>query len=166
MLYIIFDTIPEEEASALFKKPILENPDGEFLILVEECGFEISANPYFQKILKYIDNADVPMPNVIRDIPTGLTSDIFKVSTGVKTLWLTAIGENYTFLSEWYGPNCLQELLDISKHRDIYVYDDSRMFGLANVKDLKGKFTDFMTGAVYELDGYNTTYELIKLDYY
>lgn len=63
----------------------------------------------------------MPMKNVIRD-----THDIYKVSTGVKTLWLACIEADYTFLSEWFGPNCYQRLFDISKTRNIYMYEDSK----------------------------------------
>lgn len=167
MLYILsYKNVEEDEASRLFGKPVLEDPDSIFNFSVERKGDCVSANPYFQKILKDVDNSDVPMPNVIRHLPTGLTHDIFKVSTGVKTLWLAATGANYMFLSQWFGENCYQELFDISKNIDIYMYEDSYMFRYDYIENLKGTFTDFKSGTIVNVDGHATRDYLYDIGFY
>jgi len=143
--------VAEEDATALFHKPILEFPDSVFDFQIREKKVDIGSDSYFQEILLEIDRADVPMKNVIRDIPTGDTHDIYKVSTGVKTLWLAYTDADYTFLSEWFGPNCYQRLFDISKTHDVYLYEDSNMFYKEAAEKLTGRFTDFKTNEVIEI---------------
>lgn len=158
----------EEAAAKVFGKPILDDPDLVFWNKVMNSRLEtaITNDSEFQRILKEIDNADVPMPNVIRDIPTGITHDIFKTSTGVQTLWLTANAPDYTFLSEWYGPNCYQELFNISKEKDILLFENSDMFYFADLENLKGVFTEFTTKKVFQLNGDDTLDELERLGFY
>lgn len=162
MLYMLFHRdVEEDEAAKLFNKPILEFPDSVFDYEARNSDDNVSMNTYFQEIIKEIDRADVPMKNVIRDIPTGDTRDIYKTSTGAKTLWLAYKGMNYTFLSEWFGPNCYQRLFDISKDVDIYMYDDSDMFNYEKAEKIIGEFTDFKTGELIKVD-YDNAYEYLE----
>ena len=101
------------------------------------------------------------MKNVIRDLYTEDTHDIYKVSTGVKTLWLIHSGEQYTYLSQWLGKNCLQQLFDISKSIDVYMYDDSQMFLDGYYYKLHGEFTDFTNGKVVKV-GIQSTLEYLE----
>lgn len=167
MLYILFcRDIEEDKAAEMFKKPILEYPDSVFKYIVSQTDENVSEDPHFQDILKKIDKADVPMKNVIRDIYTGDTHDIYKTSTGTKTLWLAAKGADYTFLSEWFGPNCYQELFDISNSIDVYLYDDSDMFIQDAAEELIGRFTDFKTGKIIELGNFDVVGYLEEMGYY
>ena len=167
MLYLLFcRDVEEDEAAELFGKPILEFPDSVFNYKVSHEEVNVSQDLLFQSILKKIDNADVPMKNVIRDIISEDTHDIYKTSTGVKTLWLIAQEENYTFLSEWLGPNCYQDLFDLCKTRDIYMYDDSDMFIQDYADTLVGEFTDFKTGKVVKVGQDSTMEYLEEMGYY
>lgn len=167
MLYLLFcRDVEEDEAAEMFGKPILEYPDSTFKYMVTQTDEDVSGDPEFQRILRKIDNSDVPMKNVIRDIPTGDTHDIYKTSTGVQTLWLIAHEAEYTFLSEWLGPNCYQELFDIAKKCDVYMYDDSDMFIQEAAESLVGEFTDFKTGDVVTVGNDATMDYLEEKGYY
>ena len=50
--------------------------------------FNLNDDVEFAKYLKEIDQCDIPMPNVVRDVWTGNTHSFDKVSTGVRMLWL------------------------------------------------------------------------------
>jgi len=50
--------------------------------------FNLNDDVEFAKYLKEIDQCDIPMPNVVRDLLTGNTHSFDKVSTGVRMLWL------------------------------------------------------------------------------
>lgn len=167
MLYILFcKDVEEDEAAKLFGKPVLEYPDSTFKYIVSQTSEDVSSDEEFQHILKKIDNADVPMKNVIRDIPTGDTHDIYKTSTGVKTLWLAAHEANYMFLSEWFGPNCYQDLFDIASKEHVYMYDDSDMFVYEAADSLNGVFTDFKTKKIIEVGKDETMSYLEEMGYY
>lgn len=163
MLYMVFcRDIEEDEAVKLINKPVLEYPDSVFDYMVRESDDDICENEHFQNLLKKIDSADVPMRNVIRHLPTGDTHDIYKTSTGVKTLWLARISADYIFLSEWFGGNCYQELFDIAQNVDVYLYDDSDMFNSIAAENLTGQFVDYKTKEVIDVSDNDKVLEYLE----
>lgn len=128
MLRVVFQSDKTEaEAAALVQRPWLKFPDIAFKRLTRE--YDINKDDDFKRFLFEVDRCDLPMPNVVRDIPTGSTHSIDRVSTGVKMLWLMARhAEDYLFPSQYLGENCYLSMFELSKTRDIYLYEDSDMF--------------------------------------
>lgn len=148
MLYIVFAK-SDEEASKLTGKQCLEFPDIIFMRMTSKHDFWI--DELFKRLIKEIDDCDMPMKNVIRDLKTENTHDIQKVSTGVKSMWLAAHTQDYVIQSKWFGENCYQVLFDISQNTDIIVYDDSAMFFSKEGREVRGVFTDYITGEIVHL---------------
>lgn len=151
MLKLLFGNINKEKAVEKLGRPFLAWPDA---VIEIEYGYDIlNDSEFFKKALLEVDKCDVPLRNVARDIETGNTHSFDRVSTGVKTLWLMSHVEEgkYAFMSSWIGENCYQLMLDLSKTRDIYLYDDSEFLTYAD-ESITGEFEDLYTGSIVKVD--------------
>lgn len=151
MLKVVF-TKTEEEAEKLVSKEIEPFPDALFQLTADFN--ELNNSDYFKKLLKEIDNCDIPMNNVVRDIFTGETHSFDKISTGVIALWLIYKDKECKYLhcTQWLGENCYQLLFDLGEEQDIYMYDDSE-FLFEALPDLHGRFEDLLTGEIVQVEG-------------
>ena len=160
MLYIVFAK-SDEEAVDIAGKPYLEYPD---IVFKRWCeNNDINTQQVFKEIIKEIDYADMPMKNVVRDLYTDDTHDVYHVSTGAKTLFLTTVDSTWLYPSQWFGENCYQTLFNLSKEHDIVVYDDSDMFSRNQVYglELEGTFIDVRANRTVEVkDGSGFEYVL------
>lgn len=126
MLYLIFMDKTEEEAAELTNRKVIDNPDARFNYYTK--GVDLNKDEFFVKALREIDRCDIPMDNVARDLLTGRTHSFDKVSTGLRSLWLMYHKPDaFVYLASFFGENCYRLLLEISKTRDIIVYDDVEM---------------------------------------
>lgn len=154
MLYIMrHEDYPGDDIAAKAAgKPYLTFPDTWFN--VKSRGFNLSADPWFNRILEEVDVCDIPFPDVARDLVTGKTHSFDKVSTGVRTLWLMYHFPNdWLYPSQWLGENCYQAMFDASKDKDIVVFNDSNMLmrrceGYC-MDSCSGTFKDFKRGICY-----------------
>ena len=137
MIKIIFqEDKTEDEAAKLCGREWLKFPDIWFKKLT--YNYNLNNDEFFRKCLAKIDLCDMPMDNVIRDIPTGRTHSIDKVSTGVKMLWLMKhYSDKFIFPSQYLGENCYETVYMLGNEIDIYIYDDSDML-VHDEADLKG----------------------------
>lgn len=140
----------------------IEFPDAVFDTLKRKHN--LNTDPYFIKFLKEIDNCDIPMPNVARDLYTMDTHSFDKVSTGVRVLWLMArYPDKYLYPTQWLGENCYQSMFDLGKEFDISVYEDSDMFSQALIDECTGQFRDMHTGQIVTIDNdYGFDYVAMK----
>lgn len=154
MLYILFHTAyTEEEAAKVTGRKLVTHTDAEFSVATREL--DLNEDELFLNCVKEIDTCDVPFPNVIRDLYTGNTHSFDRVSSGAKAMWLLGrLHEKFIMPSAFFGPNCYKILVELSKDRDIYIYEDAHMFGYPESDELEGVFTDFKTKQVVELGGY------------
>lgn len=114
-----------------------------------------------------IDKCDIPMRNVLRDLITGETHSFDKVSGGVKSLWLMYYyNEEYIFPTRYFGQNCYNLVVDISKDRDIYLYDDANMMDEDESGECIGVFTDFHTGEIVSFENDRAFEYVTKKGYY
>lgn len=126
MLYLIFMNVTEEKASELTGKKVIDNPAAWFNWYSRD--YNLNQDDFFIKALREIDNCDIPMPNVVRDIMTGDTHSFDRVSNGIKSLWLMYHKpQEFLYLASFFGENCYRLLFEMSKDRDIIVYDDVEM---------------------------------------
>lgn len=139
----------DEEAEQISGKKYLWFPDAWFYEYTD--GRDLSKDKLFLRFLKEIDHADMPFPNVVRNIPSGNTHDMYKVSTGVKALWLAVnkYGNDWLIPSQWFGENCYKFLIEYAKDNDLLIYDDSDMFYCKEMEELGDfEFVDYRTGDV------------------
>jgi hypothetical protein len=151
-----FDSVyDEKDVESITGKKIIEFPDDLFEILQRD--FNLNKDDDFIKFLRVIDECDIPLPNVARDIETGETHSFDKVSSGVKMLWLIAKFSNkYIFPTCWLGENCYQSMFDLGSIYDFDVYEDSNMFAQEYcIEECTGKFKDYKTGDVVTIDNDN-----------
>lgn len=152
MVYMYFLDTSREEAEKLSGLKYMEYPDSMFRFLTRNINLNSDEN--FRKYLLEIDNADIPMDNVVRDICTGMTHSFDYISTSVKMMWLM---EHYSgkalFPSCYFGQNCYQIVFDIGKEHDIHIYDDSAMFACEESFGLVGEFTDAIRETVVKMSG-------------
>lgn len=105
---------------------------------------DLNNDSFFRRCCGEIDKADIPYPNVLRDIYTGTTHSFDIVSGGVMALWLLYYyNTKYLMPTRYFGENCYQILLDISKEKDIYVYDDADMLSSPYLNQCSGVLTDY-----------------------
>lgn len=128
MVNIIFqEDKTEDEASKLCGREWLKFPDIWFKKLSYNC--DLNKDPFFRECLLEVDRCDIPMDNVIRDIITGKTHSVDKISTGVKMLWLMKnYSDKFLFPSQYLGENCYALAYKIGNDVELYIYDDSDMF--------------------------------------
>jgi hypothetical protein len=165
MINMIFENACElEAAEKLTGVKFIEFPDYVFNILT--MGYDLNQDDYFKKLLLEIDGCDVPLPNVVRDIKTNRTSSFDKVSTGVRVLWLIKNHPSeYLYPTQWLGENCYQELFNLGKEVDVYIYEDSRMFLQDGAELCTGEFVDVLTGSTVTVDNDNGYEYYMKMDY-
>jgi hypothetical protein len=152
MIDMIFCTVmSEEEAEKATGLKYLELPDEWFYKL--SSSHDLNNDEYLKNILKEVDNCDVPMPNVIRDIITGETHSFDRISTGVKVLWLMRYYPNkFLYPSQWLGENCYRAFFELNDICDIVLYEDSDMLFNVEADECVGmKFRDWHTGNIVEL---------------
>ena len=158
MLYILFNKT-EEEAEKIFNRKYLDWPDARFDYAVTD--FNLYEDELFKEILLHVDNADMPMKNVVRDLYNEDTHSIHEVSTGVKVLWFAANTDGWFIPSEWLGENCYKHLFQIAEKHDIYLLENSNMFHTEYTEELVGSFMDVETGSVVELAGNDEGYDYV-----
>ena len=148
MLYVLHqNAYTEEEASVATGLPLIKYKKDLFLYKTESV--DLNKDDFFRMCVKEIDLCDIPMRNVVRDLATGETHSFDKVSGGVMALWLMYnYYDAYMMPTCYFGENCYQIVLDISKDRDIYVYDDADMLNSIEFEKCKGTITDFKTKKV------------------
>ena len=143
MLYLIFMNVTEAEASKMTGKKFMENSGAWFNWYSR--NYNLNEDDFFIRALREIDNCDVPMPNVARDILTGDTYSFDKISGGVKSLWLIYHkSEEFVYPASFFGENCYKLLLEISKDRDIIIYDDVEMLREEVLEGQEIVFTDYV----------------------
>lgn len=150
----------DEEAEQISGKKYLWDPDAWFYKYT--FGKDLSTDTLFLKFIKEIDRADMPFPNVVRNIPTGGTHDIYHVSTGAKVLWITMSDHINDWLmpSQWFGENCFRFLVEYAKDKDILIYDDSDMFTYDEMTDLGNfEFMDYRSKDILINDEWTYTYK-------
>lgn len=150
MLNIIFQVCMSlEDAAKLLDKKIIRNPDIEFEF--KSRKHDLNKDEFFKRCLLEVDECDIPMDNVARDLLTGRTHSFDRISTGVKTLWLLKnYGDDCLLESCKLGPNCYKLAVEISKDKDIYLYDNSDMMVNEEADECVGEFKDYITGDVIE----------------
>lgn len=103
--------------------------------------FDLNTDGDFIKYLREIDQCDIPMPNVVRDLITGQTHSFDKVSTGVGVLWLMSrFPKRFLYPTQWLGQNCYQAMFDLGNLYDIYVFEDSDIFDEDEMLECTGVF--------------------------
>jgi len=136
-----------EEAERLTGLKYIEFPDIIFERTVR--NYDLNNDQAFERYLREIDNCDIPMPNVARDLITGNTHSFDKISTGVRMLWLmTRLPDRYLYPTQWLGENCYQSMFDIGRDTDVWVYEDSQMFANEEADACTGQFLDVKAGNV------------------
>ena len=151
MLYVLFqNVVTEEEAEKLTGRKMVTHTDAEFYFRTE--GLDLNNDDFFKMCIEEIDRCDVPFRNVVRDLITGETHSFDRVSSGVKALWLMNYKNKELILpSAYFGPNCYRILVESSKTRDIYIYDDAAMMSNEEAdNECIGCFTDYHTGTIVE----------------
>lgn len=152
MLYILFsDDYTKEEAAAATGRKYAKFVDAHWSYQTDYR--DLNNDPVLKRLLKNVDQCDLPYPNVVLDIRSNTTHSFDRISSGVKTLWLMQYcADTYLFSSAHLGENCFQDLLDISKTVDVYVYENSDMLyrkvGDHFFDECTGEFTDYKTGIV------------------
>lgn len=156
MLYIMrYDDYPDmREAARIVGKPLLLWPDSYFCDDLRKL--DVSYDPWFIKFLRDVDRCDIPLPNVARDLLTGMTHSFDKISTGVRTLWLMRYhASEWLFPSEYLGENCYQSMLDLSTEVDVIVYNSSNMLCSEiegySMDNCTGTFCDYKTRKQYTI---------------
>lgn len=150
MVNFIFRDTSVEQAEKLTGLKYLNFPDDWFSTL--SAKYDLNKDGAFVKYLREVDECDIPMPNVVRDLVTGTTHSFDKVSTGVKTLWLiNHFPGKFLYPSCFLGQNCYQQLFDVGKDKDIFIYDDSDMLVNEEADMCTGKFKDYLRGNIIEL---------------
>ncbi len=169
MLNILFEyDMTEEEAERVSDKKKLEFPDEYFVDYIYKGV--LNSDKYFEQLVKDIDNCYIPEPGVIKDIATGLAHPISEVSTGVKMLWLMKNEpDKWLYLSHYLGENCYQHMLDLSKDRDIWLYECSRMMTTRmdgySLDGCIGKFNDYVKSNIVEVVGDASSWITFCYDY-
>lgn len=148
MLYVLPQKVyTEEEAANITGLKLIKYKKSLFEMLSRE--HDLNTDEFFKKCCLEIDNSDIPVRNVLRDIPTGETHSFDRASGGVMALWLMYhYSDTYMMPTCYFGENCYQIVLDISKEKDIYVYDDSDMLCSSYLSECVGILTDFKTKKV------------------
>ena len=152
MLYVLHqDVYTRDEAVALTGLKLVDYKKAIFLSRTEKI--DLNNDEFFKKCVRLIDNCDIPMRNVVRDLITEDTHSFENVSGGVMALWLMYYcNDRYLMPTGYFGENCYQLLLDISKEKDIYVYDSSDMLNTREFSDCDGVFTDYRTKRLVHCD--------------
>lgn len=162
MLYILLGEYDDDKAEKMIGKPIRKFAD--YIWSLQLDFKSLNNSLIYKRAVTEIDNGKIIAPNIIQDIPSGDTYPFQKSSTGVLTLCLIEhdnAGE-YSYQSQWLGPNCYQILFDMSKNKDIYIHDDSDMFTFAD-DSLTGEFIDLRTGELVKVfDGNGFDYCIEK----
>ena len=148
MLYILFPSVmSEDEASAAVGRKMIKYVDSEFRVRANQN--KLNYDMFFIKCCREIDQCDIPVANVLRDLRSGETHSFDRVSGGVMSMWLMYhYSEEFLFPTAYFGENCYQILLDMSTYKDVYVYDNAGMVTKEEAEKCIGKFTDFHTGIV------------------
>ena len=148
MLYVLNQkAYTEEEAATLTGLELIKYKKDAFIILSRKV--DLNQDMFFKRCVEEIDLCDIPFPNVIRDPLTGNTHSFDKVSGGVTAMWLmNYYNDRYIMPTSYFGENCYQIMLDISKEKDVYVYDDAGMLYTKEIDECKGVFTDYKTKRV------------------
>lgn len=150
-----WDDYPGDEiAERAAGKPYLQFPDTKFDVRID--WRTLGDDPWFQRILREVDDAEVADKGIVRMLKSGRPHTFEQVSTGVKVLWLMYhYPDEFLYPSQWLGENCYQQAVDIGAEKDIIVFDDSDMlcreyrdYALDNCH---GQFQDFMRGTIYTL---------------
>lgn len=153
MLYVIFQTLMnQEDAERAVSRKYVSFPNEEFMVMVQDRRVNLNNDKEFLRILEKVDHCDVPFPNVLRDLYTGDTHAFTEISTGSRMMWLMKeASDRFLFPSCFFGQNCYQTVFDLSKDRDIYVYDDADMMWEEAAEQCRGTFTNYVDGSVLEI---------------
>ena len=165
MLYVIFqNNYTREEAGELVKRRVLQSSKASFQ--TRSMCVDLNKDEFFVRCCREIDLCDIPMDNVLRDLLTGRTHSFDKVSGGVMSLWLMYYYNNeFIFPSSRFGENCYNIVFEISKTRDIYLYEDSAMFASSLLNNIDGVFTDYVTKKVVNVSNRGGMYYVINEGY-
>ena len=152
MLYVLHqNAYTEEEAAKLTGLKLVDYKKAIFLRRTEDV--DLNDDDFFKKCVREVDIADIPCRNVVRDLLTGDTHSFDRVSGGVMALWLMYYyNDRYLMPTCYFGENCYQTLLDASKEKDIYVFDDSDMLSRYEFSECEGVFTDYKTKQLVNCD--------------
>lgn len=165
MLYVLFQSVyTEDEAAEITKRKLINNTKAEFL--TQSRNHDLNNDEFFSKCCLEIDRSDIPFPNVLRDLPTGQTHSFDRISGGIMSLWLMYnYNDIYLFPSCYFGENCYQIVLDISKDKDIYIYEDSGMMDTKELSACTGVFTDMKTGKIVGCSNHEAFYYTAEMGY-
>ena len=160
MLYFLSQSVYTEEYAAwLTGRELVTHTD--YLFDFKSRKHNLNNDVIFKQCVLEIDKCDIPMDNVIRELATGRTRSFDKISSGAKALWLMYYYcDSILMPTAYFGPNCYRLLVEFSKERDIYIYDDADMCVYEEADMCNGCFTDFKTGEVVEF-GEDRAYDYI-----
>ena len=151
MLYIIhYKQMELEEAASLVKRRIIENPDEVFNMLTTKE--ELFNSKLIHDMANEIENADIIGNGVLVSRYNGDYYTFKEMAGGVKTIYLLDKYCNEFILEScFFGENCYKFLFEISKTKDIYIYENSNMLLKPEVNNVNiGTFTDFVTKRVVD----------------
>lgn len=166
LYYICGEKMTIEEASKLVNKPIEPYPGDSFLFRSKKV--DLNSDELFKRLVREIDNCDIPMKNVLRNLATGDTYPLTNACGGTKAIWMIGQDKKAELLhtNEWFGDNCYQALFDLSKGQDIYLYDCLTMWAEYEAEFLRGEFYDILKKRLVKLDHDDAGYDYFMEAYY
>lgn len=134
MLYYINQRTLPELSSPIFLTayssiPVEGYPLDVFNAYVEQHNINLNQDKEFSRLNTLIDNASIPMPYVLQDMRTFETHPFSDATISVYACWLLSHTSAPVWReSQWFDPRCYQEIINISQHTDVYIYDNTDMY--------------------------------------